>query len=120
MGLHTIERPNKAFSKTNKEKPASESATVTGSKPAQYILNEINAYIAIRDMRIATAEQDATPENLRQATLANDFVELCLKRPQEVYAAQYLPEASASFERERCATIKALIGALKANGSANS
>ena len=73
---------------------------------------------AIRDMRVAAAERDASPENLRQATLANDFVELCLSRPQIVYAAQYLPKASASFERERCVKIKALIAALQANGGA--
>jgi len=91
----------------------------TEQKPRQYILDEINAYVAIRDMRVAAAEQDATPANIRQATLANNFVEICLSRPQIVYASQYLPEASASFERQRCAKIKELLATLAANRPAS-
>lgn len=115
MQLHAVQRPKK---KTSKTRSSTKSTTSGDAKPSQYILNEINAYVAIRDMRVAAAERDASPENLRQATLANDFVELCLSRPQIVYAAQYLPNASASFERERCVKIKALIAALQANGGA--
>lgn len=120
MPLHALKRAEKKSSKANQTKPKRKSATTSNARPPQYILNEINAYISIRDLRVAAAERDATPENLRQATLANNFVELCLSRPQIVYAAQYLPEASASFERERCATIKTLIAALQTNRSSAS
>jgi hypothetical protein len=115
MQLHTIDRRNDVTPKVNRGNSTDGPRPSKDSSPSQYVLSEINAYISIRDMRVAAAEVAATVENLRQATLANDFVETCLTRPQVVYAAQHLPETSAAFERERCAVVKARIAELRAN-----
>lgn len=109
MQVQAVAR-SKTISKT-----AQKNTAAPASDYSQFLIDEINAYIAIRDSRVATAEQSPTRENLRQAMLTNDFVETCLKRPQVVYAAQHLPEPDAAFERKRCAVVKARLAELKAN-----
>ena len=111
MPLHIIARPEKLPS----HKPKAATVQVSKAVPStysQYVVDEINTYVAIRDLRVAEAERSPTAENLRQATLTNDFVETCLQRPQVVYAAQHLPETQAAFERERCAVVKARLSEL--------
>jgi hypothetical protein len=66
-------------------------------------------------MQIAEAEQMTTGENLRRATLANEFVETCLKPARAPYAAQQLPEPDAAFERKRCEVVRNRIAELRAN-----
>ena len=117
MRLQTIDEPGTNFAKTNCENHAPESATSVDSHRPRYILDEINGYIAIRDMRVAEVEQAATAENMRRASVANEFVETCLKPPQAVYAAQHLPEPAAAFERKRCEVVRARIAELRASCS---
>jgi hypothetical protein len=111
MQLHTAGRSAKSFSKGNRKNspPGSTAGSSVESRPT---VDEINSYIAIRDLRMATVERSTTPENLRLASLANDFVETCLERPPLVYAAQYLPETSAAFERKRCLAVSKRIAEL--------
>jgi hypothetical protein len=79
------------------------------SKPA---LEEIAAYIAIRDGLLAEAEKAATCESLRRLSTANDFVETCLKPARSPYEAQSLGEVNATRERERCEMVKVRIAQL--------
>ncbi len=44
-----------------------------------YVVDEINAYVAIRDIALAEAEKDPSSVNMERVRIANDFVENCLK-----------------------------------------
>jgi len=114
MQPHVIDRTGKTLSKVSRKNSAQKSKPANDPNLSQSIHDEVNAYIAIRDLRVAAAERAATVENLRQAALANDFVETCLKPPQAVYAAQHLAEPDAAFERKRCAVVKTRIAELRA------
>jgi hypothetical protein len=117
MSLRTVVQPAKSvFKPANPSSAAPESAS-SASAYSEYIVDEINTYISIRDLRVAAAEDSPNRENLRQAALTNDFVETCLRRPQVVYASQHLPEAQATFERTRCAVVKARLSELRAKSS---
>src|SRR6266550_2195430 len=78
----------------------------TESKQA---VEEIHAYIAIRDGLLAEAEKKPTCELLRRLATANDFVEHWLKPARTPYEAQFLPEIDATRERLRCETVKTRI-----------
>jgi hypothetical protein len=88
--------------------PAASSA---GSKD---VVDEINAYIAIRDELLAEAEQIMTRAKIDSVTVANDFVTTCLKPARSPYQAQCLPEADAVRERRRCEAVKARLRELAA------
>jgi len=92
----------------------SEKQPQTLAKPVEhrhlkYALDEITAYIAIRDNLLAEAEEGPTTSTLHRACIANDVVEIFLKPARPPYEAQHLPEADAVRERERCETVKARI-----------
>src|SRR2546430_11646238 len=84
------------------------SAKVWKSKPATpassgaYAVDEINAYIAIRDELLAEAEETGTRAKLDSVIIANDFVAGCLKSARAPYQAQSLAEEDAARERQRC------------------
>ena len=90
------------------------SGTLSG-KNSKYIVDEINAYIAIRDGLMVEAEQMRTRAKLDSVMIANDFVEVCLKPARPAYKAQHLPEADAVRERKRCQTVKARVAELRAH-----
>jgi hypothetical protein len=105
--------------------PLAISSTIPSAKPhsrpapkltsafgSAYSVAEINAYIAIRDQLLAEAEEQRTSAKLASTTLANDFVEGCLKPAHSPYEAQCLPEADAAFERQRCAAVRQRIAQL--------
>jgi hypothetical protein len=75
----------------------------------KHAIEEIGAYITIRDGLLAEAEKSATSELLRRLSTANDFVETCLKPARGPYEAQFLPEIDASRERQRCQAVKTRI-----------
>ena len=81
------------------------------AKPAssKHVVDEINAYIAIRDELLAEAEQIMTRAKIDSVTVANDFVATCLNPARPPYHAQCLPETDAVRERRRCETVKARI-----------
>ena len=83
--------------------------------PSKEIVDEINAYIAIRDGLMVEAEQMRTHAKLDSVIVANDFVETCLKPPRAAYKAQHLPEADAVRERKRCQAVKARVAELRAH-----
>ena len=80
-----------------------------------YVVDEINAYVAIRDIALAEAEKDPTSVNLERVRIANDFVENCLKPARSPYEAQHLPKPDAARERGRCQAVKVRISLLRAH-----
>ena len=82
----------------------------TGSKKAR---DEIQAYVAIRDLLLNDAEVTTTVESLRRATIANEFVETCLRPPRSPYEAQSLEQRHAARELERCCAAKMRIATLQ-------
>jgi hypothetical protein len=71
---------------------------------SDYVIGEINAFIAIRDELLAEAEETKT--KLESLIVANNFVESCLTPAQSPYEMQFLPEPDAVRERKRCQKIK--------------
>ena len=80
-----------------------------------YVVDEINAYAAIRDIALAEAERTTTQVNIERVKIANQFVENCLKPARPLYEAQHLPEADAVRERGRCQAVKVRLALLEAH-----
>ena len=97
-------------------KPESKLApTLSPAFGSAYSIAEINAYIAIRDQLLSEAEELHTSAKLASATLANDFVEGCLKPARTPYEAQCFPELDAVRERKRCETVRVRLAQLRAS-----
>ena len=94
----------------NPRQPEFPSLTKVGSKEAR---DEIQAYVAIRDLLLSDAEVTTTAESLRRATIANEFVETCLRAPRSPYEAQSLEQRQAARELERCCAAKMRIATLQ-------
>lgn len=73
---------------------------------SEYVIGEINAFIAIRDELLAEAEETRTESKLHSLMVANDFVETCLTPARSPYDMQFLPDSDAQRERKRCEQIK--------------
>jgi hypothetical protein len=82
---------------------------------SSYVTDEINAYVAIRDISLAEAEKIINPVNLERVRIANEFVENCLKPARPPYGAQHLPAADAVRERMRCEAVKVRLALLRAH-----
>jgi hypothetical protein len=99
-------------------KPEAKAApTLSSAFGSAYSVAEINAYIAIRDQLLSEAEELHNSAKLASITLANDFVEGCLKPARTRYQAQYLPESDAVRERKRCEAVRTRIAQLRENVS---
>jgi hypothetical protein len=85
----------------------------------QHAVEEIQAYIVIRDGLLSEAEKKPTSELLRRLSIANDFVESCLRPTRSPYEAQFLPELDAVRERERCQTVRVRVAKLGGQSSRN-
>ena len=109
MQVHELDRRKTTLPGNTSEKPQRRSTKTVDS---QYAVDEINAYIAIRDNLLAEAEATTTGANVRRLSLANHFVQSCLKPARSPYKAQYLPERDADRERKRCASVKVRIAEL--------
>ena len=91
------------------------------SRPAQrrephnseYVIGEINAFIAIRDELLAEAEEAKTASKLDSLIIANNFVESCLSPARSPYELQVLPESAAERERQRCEQVKRRVADLR-------
>jgi hypothetical protein len=97
------------------EKPLPKAATPDQFRMSSYVVDEINAYVAIRDISLAEAEKEPSSVNLERARIANDFVENCLKPARPPYEAQHLPETDAARERGRCQAVKVRLSLLRAH-----
>jgi len=94
----------------NLRRPA---AGASGESSSTQAVEEINAYIAVRDVFLLEAEEVTTPPRLDRLTIANEFVETCLKPALPPYEAQCLAETDAICERKRCAAVKVRIAKLR-------
>jgi hypothetical protein len=74
---------------------------------------EINAYIAVRDVFLVEAEEVTTRARLDRLTIANEFVETCLRPARSPYESQCLAETDAIRERKRCVAWKGRIAELR-------
>lgn len=114
--MQATQSPRKVFLPKN----ASRKRQPQPEKPADlrltnYVVDEINAYVAIRNIALAEAEGEPTPVNLERARIANDFVKNCLKPARPLYEAQHLPEADAEREREGCKAVDVRLALLRAH-----
>jgi hypothetical protein len=73
----------------NLRRPATRASGESSSKQA---VEEINAYNAVRDVLLVEAEEVTTRARLDRLTIANEFVETCLRPARSPYAAQCLAE----------------------------
>ena len=94
---------------SNKSRPAPQPE----SQKSEYVIGEINAFIAIRDELLAEVEEAKTPSKLESLIVANTFVESCLTPARSPYELQFLPESAAKHERERCEQIKRRVADLR-------
>jgi hypothetical protein len=101
--------------KNNSQKHLSEPAKSSNLKMTSYVVDEINAYIAIRDIALGEAEKEPSSVNLERLRIANDFVKDCLKPARSPYEAQHLPEADAARERDRCRDVRVRLSLLRAH-----
>jgi hypothetical protein len=83
------------------------------TRNSTYVVDEINAYIAIRDGLLMEAEQMRTAAKIDNAMAANAFVETCLRPARRAYASQHLPEKDAVRERARCQAVRARVTELR-------
>ena len=80
---------------------------------SEYVIGEINAFIAIRDELLAEAEEAKSASKLDSLIVANNFVETCLTPARSPYDMQFLPESAAENERKRCEQIKRRVADLR-------
>lgn len=97
------------------QQPASTSTR--SSNPPLYAVEEINAYIAIRDELLSEAEKLRTGAKIDSVLIANNFVAGCLKPGRSPYEAQCLPEVEARRERERCEVVTHRVAELRATAA---
>jgi hypothetical protein len=95
---------------TAKSQPAQAHQRQTAS---EYVIGEINAFIAIRDELLVEAEEAKTPSKLESLIVANNFVESVLTPARSPYDVQFLPEPDARRERKRCEQIKRRVADLQ-------
>src|SRR4029077_3255696 len=83
------------------------------SQNSEYVIGEINAFIAIRDELLAEAEEKKTESKLESLIVANNFVESVLTPARSPYDVQFLPEPDAKRERKRCEQVKQRVANLR-------
>ncbi len=93
----------------NKTRPLKTADTPT----ADAVAEEIYAFIAMRDLLLAEAEDATSEASLHRLWMANEFAERCLEPARPPYQAQTLPSAEAARERQRCKAIKLRIAELR-------
>jgi hypothetical protein len=93
---------------------AKKPAAKTAEPPVpNYASDEINAYLALRNLILSEAEEAPTDANLHRAWTANEFVEKCLRPARSPYQGQCLPDADSVRERQRCNAVKVRIAELR-------
>jgi hypothetical protein len=100
-------------SATNKAGNKARSAPKRECQNSEYVIGEINAFIAIRDELLVEAEEVKTASKLDSLIIANNFVESCLTPARSPYDVQVLPEPAAVRERQRCEQVKQRVADLR-------
>jgi len=107
--MHLATAPTK---NTSAQRKAAKRAPA--ARPSQYAVDEIGAYIAVRDSLLTEAHEVLTEAALQRLILANNFVANCLRPAKGPYLSQYLPETEAARELKRCVLVDAAIPKLRA------
>ena len=114
--MQSTQSPHTVFlPKNTSRKRLPQPAKSSDFRMTNYVVDEINAYVAIRDIALAEAEKEPTSLNLERARIANDFVEDCVKPARPPYQAQHLPETDAARERNNCQGVKVRLSLLRAH-----
>jgi hypothetical protein len=95
----------------NLRKPVKSAAPQDSNK---YAIEEITAYIAVRDGLLEEAAQETTEATIERLVLTNTFVASCLRPARPLYLAQCLPEVDTVRELKRCHAVDAQIIKLRA------
>ena len=102
--------PAKTHSK-NLRKPAT---AVPRGDASRYAVDEINAYIAVRDGLLEEAEQTLTEASIQRLVLANTFVANCMRPTRHPYITQCLPDVDTVRELKECHAVDLRIMELRA------
>ena len=113
--MHLATRSARQASKNNQRKPAH---SVGRDATNQAAVEEINAYIAVRDGLLNETKAATTSAKLERLSAANEFVVNCLKPARSPYEAQCLVEMDAAHERKRCEAVQVRIAKWRAQLSA--
>jgi hypothetical protein len=97
-----------------KHRPIKALSKAVATRAKNPVAEEIFAFIAMRDLLLAEAEEETTEATLHRLWMANEFAERCLDPARPPYDSQMLPASEASRERQRCKTIKQRIATLRA------
>jgi hypothetical protein len=97
--------------KKNGQKPVT---AVTRQNASRYAIDEINAYVAVRDELLEEAEQNPTGVGIERLILANNFVANCMRPTRHPYVTQYLPDVDAVRELKQCHAVDAQIAKMRA------
>ena len=84
------------------------------SSSSQFAVEEVNAYIAVRDGLLKEAEQSPSAQSIERLKMANEFVVSCLRPAKQPYALQAIPELDAARELKRCHSIATRVTKLQA------
>jgi hypothetical protein len=79
-----------------------------------YAVEEIGAYMAVRESLLVEAQENLTEAALQRLILANNFVANCLRPATGPYLSQCIAERDAVRELKRCASVDASIAKLRA------
>ena len=115
LHMQATQPPRTVFLPKITRKRSPQPAKSSELRMTNYVVDEINAYVVIRDIALAEAEKEPTSENLERARLANDFVENCVKPARTPYEAQHLPETDAKRERGNCQAVQVRLSLLQAH-----
>ncbi len=80
----------------------------------RYAIEEIGAYIAVRDGLIEEARLETTEASIERLVLTNNFVANCLRPTRPPYLTQCLPEVDTVRELKRCHAVDLQIAKLRA------
>ena len=107
--------PQDSIFKSNKRRVAPKRKCVPARDASQPARDELNAFIAVRDILLTDAEKSPTSKTIASVVTANDFVENCLqKNAGSHYDGQSLPESDTIRERKVCDEVKQRIARLRA------
>jgi hypothetical protein len=78
---------------------------VQTSAMQRFAIEEIDAYIAVRDSLLREAEEKPSTVTLARIKMANEFVTNCLRPAQQPYILQAYPDLDAVRALKRCHAI---------------
>ncbi len=91
--------------------PAPDAAEWKGGATAA--THEVYAYVAVRDVLLAEAEEQPASATIDSVSIANELVETFLRPARPPYEVQSLPENEAVPQRQRCQAVRVRLAQLR-------